>query len=92
MSGFCGIISFHDNMFDEHRSDFELMKTAISHRGPDRHDEYISSSVALANHILHTTEESIKEQLPLVKNDQSLVLVSDARIDNQEELIQKLKI
>jgi asparagine synthase (glutamine-hydrolysing) len=40
--------------------------------------------------MLWTTPESLQEQLPLMSDDRGLILTSDARLDNRDELIARL--
>lgn len=95
MSGIAGIIG------NRHRSvgsgDVEQMLAAMPYRGVDGHGSWVQGNVELGNAMLHTTPESVYEQLPLVRpgkheSDAALVLVADARIDNRAELVAALDI
>lgn len=48
---------------------------------------WIDDAAALAHRMLYTTPESLAEIQPVVRPREGLVLVSDARLDNREELI-----
>ncbi|AFY53067.1 asparagine synthase, glutamine-hydrolyzing [Rivularia sp. PCC 7116] len=72
--------------------DLSKMVDILAHRGPDGADTWIGQSVGLGHRMLWTTRESLIETLPLVKQDGNLVITSDARIDNREELIAALQI
>ena len=62
------------------------MAAALAHRGPDGCGQWCEGMVGLAHRSLHTTPESIAESQPVVKPEQGVVVVADARIDNREEL------
>lgn len=68
------------------------MVDILAHRGPDGADTWIDKSIGLGHRMLWTTPESLIEKLPLAKQDGNLVITSDARIDNREELIAALQI
>ncbi|NTV62880.1 MAG: lasso peptide isopeptide bond-forming cyclase [Oscillochloris sp.] len=71
-------------------ADLATMLVALAHRGPDRSAQWRSGPIGLGHGMLHTTPESLHEQLPLVSRDGSLVISADARIDNRAELIANL--
>ena len=48
---------------------------------------WIDDAAALGHRMLYTTPESLAEIQPVVRAREGLVLVSDARIDNRDELI-----
>ena len=64
------------------------MLERMSHRGPDGRHVWTDESVGLGHAMLHTTPESLGEGLPLVRGP--FALVSDARIDNRDALLQAL--
>ncbi|HII84297.1 MAG TPA: lasso peptide isopeptide bond-forming cyclase [Methanobacterium subterraneum] len=66
------------------------MNDVLSHRGPDGSNVWCEGSVALGHQMLWTTSESLKEELPFEEED--LVITADARIDNRNELSEKLGI
>jgi asparagine synthase (glutamine-hydrolysing) len=73
--------------------DSELMKKMnekLSHRGPDGSKTWVNDNVGLGHQMLWTTPESLHEELPFEEDD--LVITSDARIDNRDELSEKLGI
>ena len=66
------------------------MNNTLSHRGPDGSKVYCQGSIALGHQMLYTTPESLHEILPF--EEDGLVITADARIDNREELSEKLNI
>lgn len=67
-----------------------MMSDALAHRGPDGRDICTARGVGLGHCMLHTTPESCHEHLPLSRHNDALIITSDARIDNREDLIQRL--
>lgn len=67
------------------------MAHAIAHRGSDGSGFWMNGSVGVGCRMRFTTPESLHETLPLVSEDATLVLTADARIDNREELVQRLQ-
>ena len=63
------------------------MLESVAHRGPDGAGAWNEGPAGLGHRMLHTTPESLHEELPLVNRSEDLVLTADARIDNREELI-----
>lgn len=66
------------------------MNNALNHRGIDGCRIWCGDSVSFGHQMLHTTKESLKEELPFEDHDSGLVITSDARIDNRHELADKL--
>ena len=62
---------------------------AVRHCGPDGSGVWEGGDVGLGHRMLHTTPESLNEELPLAKG--TLVVTADARIDNREDLIGQLR-
>jgi asparagine synthase (glutamine-hydrolysing) len=71
---------------------FEKMLSSLAHRGPDGCGTWITANIGLGQRSFWTTPESEGENPPKVSVDGSRVVVADARIDNREELLTKLKI
>jgi asparagine synthase (glutamine-hydrolysing) len=90
MSAICGIVNRDHTTIKTEK--FEQMMQTLSHRGPDGSAKWIGESVALGHHMLHTTPESLNEKLPYHDPGPGLVICSDARIDNREELFNMLSI
>ena len=66
------------------------MSDTLAHRGPDGTESWIGGAVGAGHRMLHTTPESLREKLPLIRGD--LVLTADVRLDNREELIRDLDL
>ena len=88
MSGICGIFDFGGAPIDPKA--LRSMATAAAYRGPDGQSEWLQESAGLIHLALHTTPESIMESQPLVSSDGQICLVSDARLDNRNELMRVL--
>ncbi|MCX7596682.1 MAG: lasso peptide isopeptide bond-forming cyclase, partial [Fischerella sp.] len=90
MSGIMGI--YHLDGCPVNRKYLEEMVAVLAHRGPDGTDIWVGGSVGFAHRLLWTTPESLLEKLPLVDQDEHLAITSDVRIDNREELLNKLHV
>lgn len=90
MSSIYGMLLLNEKKLD--KSVFEPMRSAMDHWNADRSDIYIEEPVALGQLMLLTTSESLNEQLPFHHAQHQLVITADARIDNREELFDKLRI
>ena len=88
MSGISGIVHFDGRPTQV--SDIKAMTAAMAHRGPDGIHNFVRGSIALGHCMLRTTPESLEEIQPLSNEDESLVIVADARVDNWEELRSEL--
>ena len=88
MSGIAGIIHFDGRPVEP--GQVEAMTAAMHSRGPDGIYHWRKGKVALGQCTLRTTPESFEETLPLLNEEQSLVLVMDGRVDNYVELRRKL--
>lgn len=90
MSGITGAYHLDGRPADE--ADLRRMVDAMPHRGPDGSATWCESPVGLGHRMLHTTPESLAERLPLQNAAGTVVLTADARIDNREELIGRLRL
>jgi asparagine synthase (glutamine-hydrolysing) len=72
------------------RKDFRAMLTSIDHRGPDGSGTWYDDVVALGHQQLQSTPESRFDDQPY--RDDGLVVVCDARLDNRNELIDRLDV
>jgi asparagine synthase (glutamine-hydrolysing) len=88
MSAIVGVYSLDSR--PAKRSDLERMTATLAHRGPDGEGIWTEGPVGLGHRMLWTTPESLREQLPFGNGAGDLVLTADARIDNREELIDRL--
>jgi asparagine synthase (glutamine-hydrolysing) len=64
----------------------------ISHRGPDGVKLWHQDQVGLGQAMLLTTPESCHEMLPYWDADTNLAITADARLDNRDDLIQRLRL
>ncbi|AFZ00939.1 lasso peptide isopeptide bond-forming cyclase [Calothrix sp. PCC 6303] len=90
MSGIIGIYYPNGQIVDP--ENIQQMVDKLAHRGPDGADIWCSESVGLGHRMLWTTPESLLEKLPMVSEDGNLVITSDCRIDNREELLSRLQL
>ena len=88
VSAICGLLQLNDRPLV--RDAIAAMSSALAHRGQDDCGVWIEDAAALGHRMLYTTPESLAEIQPVVRPREGLVLVSDARIDNREELIAML--
>lgn len=63
---------------------------AISHRGPHGSGIWIDDHIGLGHQHLQTTPEAVYDNQP--ECDDELVIVSDARIDNRDELLRSFEL
>ena len=63
MSGITGI--FRRDGRDVDPSDIKKMNAKIAHRGPDGSKVWCEGPVAFGHQMLHTTPESLHEEMPL---------------------------
>jgi asparagine synthase (glutamine-hydrolysing) len=84
LSGIAGIIRFDGGPVDPAR--LHRMTDAMAHRGPDGIAHWVEGSVGLGHCMLRTTPEALEETQPLTNEDESLVLVWDGYLTNDDEL------
>lgn len=90
MSAICGIVYFNGKKVEANK--FEKIMSSLSHRGIDGSGTWCEGAVAFGHQMLAITPESLEEKLPYCHRNSSCTITSDARIDNREELFQKLDI
>ncbi|BAY87298.1 putative asparagine synthase [Calothrix parasitica NIES-267] len=90
MSGIVGVCYLDGRPIEQ--QNIARMVDKLAHRGPDGADIWVDGSVGLGHRMLWTTPESFLEKLPLVNLSKEIVLTSDCRIDNREELIGALQL
>ncbi|HEY9190727.1 MAG TPA: asparagine synthase-related protein [Sulfurovum sp.] len=88
MSGFFGIYNRNGKPVD--KKIVTTMLDAMSYWNPDEHDTWTDGPVALGHTMLWNTPESKFEHLPLQNG--AYILTMDARIDNRDELVDKLEL
>lgn len=85
MSGICGIVKL-----DGARVEPQLLRKmadGAAYRGPDGIRHWVQGPAGFAHLAFHTTPESARERQPLLSDDGRYCLVTDARIDNRDDLI-----
>lgn len=87
MSGILGTYNLDGRPVDG--LDLHAIGGATAHRGPDGERYWQGGPVGFGHQMLCTTPESLHESLPLVSGDATLIVTSDARIDNRDELIKQ---
>lgn len=97
MSAVCGAWFFHSaHCYSSAASACERMLASLSAHGPDAASRIpeqpgIASPTAFGHRLLRITAEDLSETQPLTLNDGSW-LVTDARLDNREELAAALSL
>ena len=90
MSGIVGAF-FRDGR-PLNRSVVTDMLEAITYRGLDGSSVWNEGPLGLGHLMLHTTPESLHEELPKSDETGRFVITADARIDNRDELISRLEM
>jgi asparagine synthase (glutamine-hydrolysing) len=97
MSAIAGIVRFDESRPPQVlawglEDSLRAMTGVLAHRGPDGAGHWADEEVgvALGHLALHATPEAAHETIPLRDEEHDLVLTSDARIDNREELAREL--
>lgn len=88
MSGIAGI--FYRNNKPVYMEQLQAMGAALAHRGPDGINYYCKDSVGLVHCMLYDTPESLFETLPNRADNDTFVLTFHGRIDNRQELYDKI--
>lgn len=86
MSAIAGI--YNRNQQPVNRDTLNEMLEILAHRGKDDAGIWQEAQIGLLNRLLWTTPESLLEKLPQELN--GIAITADARIDNREELLEKL--
>jgi len=89
MSAIFGLIDFAGDPVD---APFATLAAAMAHWGPDRVQVWHDGFVGLGQCLLHDTPEAQYEQLPWLAPDHSLCVTAEARLDNRDELCDRLDI
>ena len=86
MSAICGI--YYPGGGTVSSEKLKEMIKSMRHRGPDRSGTFIQGNIGLGQAMLCTTPESLRENQPFTEEE--ITIVADARIDNRDELLEKL--
>lgn len=85
MSAIFGIIHWDGKHVD--RRHLERMNAALACHGADGGGVWLDNAAGMGQRLMRFTPQDTCERQPLISADRSLVLVSDARIDNRAELM-----
>jgi asparagine synthase (glutamine-hydrolysing) len=88
MSAIAGIIQFDDKTVD--KATLDRMESLLEPYGRDSQQQWQNTSTGLLRTLLRTTPEDSFDQQPLMDSSGQLVILFDGRIDNREELADKL--
>ena len=88
MSGVFGIVTFDGSAVSA--ADLERQKSALKHLGPDRATHWAGGGAGLGALLMRVTGEDLFDRQPI--REAGLVFVSDARIDNREDVASALGI
>src|SRR4029078_557711 len=66
------------------------MQEDLSHRGPDGQGLYREDSLVLGNMLLQVTPDSVYDKSPY--EEDGLVITANARLDERDELMDKLNV
>lgn len=90
MSAIFGIVCFNGN--EKVNEVLLKMQQALNHWNADDNGLWQNAKVGLGHLMLWNTPESLHEKLPLHNSISNCTITADARIDNREELFEKLNI
>ena len=90
MSGIAGIINLNNSQVDKQK--VNALKDNLAYRAQDGFQEYKDYSISLIYAKLCVTEQCAFDQQPLLDPDEDILIVSNSRLDNRNELIKKLKV
>ena len=90
MSAICGLFFRQSQPFNI--AMLSSMMKRLAYRGIDGEAEWHHTSTGFGIQKLNITPESLNDVLPFYDLNHQLAIVADARIDNREELYQKLNI
>ncbi|BBI65041.1 hypothetical protein HSBAA_63470 [Vreelandella sulfidaeris] len=90
MSAIAGLIHLDASTVD--RDTLQRMQTLLTPYGRDAQHSWHLQNVGLTRTLLRTTPEDSLDQQPLWRGTEKLALVFDGRIDNRDELCEKLGI
>lgn len=88
MSGICGLVFPLGRAVT--RQDIACILEPLEHRGPDGSAVALEGNAGLGHALLATTPEALIETLPLRHVPTGCTITADARLDNREELAERL--
>lgn len=89
MSGIAGVWSKDPHNLAPLQS-VQTMINSVAHRGPDGQHTRLNKEIAFAHAHLHSSPQSKFEKLPWVDSISGCTVTADTRLDNREELLQRL--
>ncbi|MFB9868666.1 asparagine synthetase B family protein [Vreelandella sulfidaeris] len=90
MSAIAGLIHLDASAVD--RDTLQRMQSLLTPYGRDAQHSWHQKNAGLTRTLLRTTPEDSLDQQPLWRGSEKLAMVFDGRIDNREELFEKLGI
>lgn len=90
MSVLCGIVCF-DGTYVK-KEEVQVMLDSMPNVDYDKKSIWVEKNLGFGNNLFCTTPESLHENQPLVNQSGKVILISDSRIDNRDELLKKLDI
>lgn len=90
MSGIGGVVHLDGRPAEP--AELVGLSARLALRGPDGGGLWHAGPVALVQHVLWTTPESLAEREPLASPDGALIIAADARLDNRAELCRALDL
>jgi asparagine synthase (glutamine-hydrolysing) len=87
MSGIFGIWNLNGEPVNP--SLLERLGSSLAHRGPDAEGQFIQGPLGMGCRLLRVTPEFLREKQPTVHRSGSMV-VFDGRLDNRQELLDRL--
>lgn len=88
MSSIYGKINF--NLQSDLSVELSAMESSLNHWDADDKGQWHKDNTGLGHLMLFNTPESLNEKLPLRNEAKGLTITADARIDNREQLFEKL--
>src|SRR6056297_149102 len=90
MSSICGIYKRNKAKVEE--KEMNLMLQQLNYWEADYTEKTTQGNIGFGHLMLYNTPESKHEQVPYCDNEPGLIIAADVRIDNREELLQKLNL
>jgi len=90
MSAIAGLVRLDGSPVE--KGEVWAMIETMSHRGEDGTGVWTNGPIGLGHRMRHTTQESLREHLPLTSADGTLTITADARVDNRAELVAALGV
>ena len=89
MSGIAGIVRFDDKAIK--RQDLDRVANALRQYGPDRHGVIAQDNVGFVHTLMRMTPEDRYDHQP-IRDAGGAMITADLRIDNRDELLERLSL